>query len=128
LWCLSETHCSLFFFRTAAGGEPVRDWLKSLEPVSDRTRIGMDIGLVEFGWPVGMPLCRPLKDSLFEVRSTLSSGRISRVIFCIDRKGRMVLLHGFIKKTQRTQDGDLELARKNKQAHEKWMRMTYGED
>ncbi len=119
---------SAYFFRTEAGGEPVREWLKGLKPVSDRTQIGMDIALVEFGWPVGMPVCRPLKDGLFEVRSDLSDGRIARVIFCIDQKQRMVLLHGFVKKTQRTADADLELARKNKQAHERWMRKTYEKD
>jgi len=41
------------FFRTAAGGEPVREWLKALEPIEDRKRIGLDIQTVEFGWPVG---------------------------------------------------------------------------
>jgi len=96
----------------------VRQWLKAMKPVSDRTQIGMAVALVEFGWPIGMPSCRPLKDGLFEVRSNLSGGRIARVIFCIDTKQRMVLLHGFVKKTQRTRDDDLELARRNKRTHE----------
>jgi phage-related protein len=78
----------------------------------------MDIGLVEFGWPLGIPLCRSLKSGLFEVRSQLQSGRIARVLFCVDRKQRMVLLHGFIKKTQETPAADLELARKNQRLHE----------
>ena len=106
------------FFRTAAGGEPVREWLKGLEPIEDRKRIGLDIKTVEFGWPVGMPTCRPLKDGLYEVRTNLTYGRIGRVLFYIDVLGRMVLLHGFIKKTQKTPDEDMELARKNKRIHE----------
>jgi phage-related protein len=106
------------FFRTAAGGEPVRAWLKALEPIEDRKRIGLDIKTVEFGWPVGMPTCRPLKDGLYEVRTNLTHGRIGRVLFYIDVLGRMVLLHGFIKKTQKTPDEDMELARKNKRLHE----------
>jgi len=88
----------------------MRDWLKSLKPIEDRKQIGVDMKTVEFGWPVGMPVCRPLGDGLYEVRSSLSQNRIARVLFYIDTKGRMVLLHGFIKKTQKTPQQDLELA------------------
>jgi phage-related protein len=106
------------FFRTEAGNEPVRDWLKSLTPIEDRKQIGIDIKTVEFGWPIGMPTCRPLGNGLYEVRSTLSSQRIARVLFYTDAKSRMVLLHGFIKKSQKTPQPDLDLARKNKAMHE----------
>jgi phage-related protein len=106
------------FFRTAAGGEPVRDWLKALQPIEDRKRIGIDIKTVEFGWPIGMPVCRPLKDGLYEVRTNLSNSRIARVLFYIDGQSRMILLHGFIKKTQKTPDEDMELARRNKRLHQ----------
>lgn len=89
---------------------PVRDWLLSLSP-EDRKMIGDDIRTAEFGWPVGMPLCRSLtgRKGLWEIRSNLNSGRISRVLFCV-HNGTMVLLHGFIKKTQKTPDRDLDLA------------------
>ena len=107
------------FFRTDAGGEPVRDWLKGLPSPEDRKRIGEDIKTVEFGWPIGMPVCRPLGDGIYEVRTSLAQNRIARVLFYIDKKGRMVLLHGFIKKTQRTPDEDLELARSNKSKHQR---------
>ena len=107
------------FFRTEAGGEPVRAWLKGLPSNEDRKRIGEDIKTVEFGWPVGMPVCRPLGDGLYEVRTTLSQNRIARVFFYIDQRDQMILLHGFIKKTQRTPDEDMKLARRNKSQHEK---------
>ena len=113
-----------FFFHTAAGGEPVREWLKSLQPIDDRKRIGIDIKTVEFGWPIGMPTCRPLKDGLYEVRTNLSNGRIARVLFYIDERSRMILLHGFIKKTQKTPDEDMELARRNKRLHQLETRST----
>jgi phage-related protein len=106
------------FFRTEAGGEPVRDWLKTLL-AEDRKRIGEDIKTAEFGWPIGMPVCRALGEGIYEVRTTLTQNRIARVLFYIDRKGRMVLLHGFIKKTQKTPDEDLELARSNKRKHQR---------
>ena len=58
-----------------------------------------------------MPTCRPLGQGLWEVRSNLAGNRTVRVIFCI-AQGQMVLLHGFIKKTQKIPDEDLALARK----------------
>jgi phage-related protein len=110
------------FFRTEAGGEPVRDWLKDLPSSEDRKRIGEDIKTVEFGWPIGMPVCKPLGDGVYEVRTSLAQNRIARVLFYIDKKGRMVLLHGFIKKTQKTPDENLELARSNKSKHQRGLR------
>ncbi len=110
------------FFQTEAGGEPLRDWLKGLPSSEDRKRIGEDIKTVEFGWPVGMPVCRPLGDGIYEVRTRLTENRIARVLFYIDKKGRMVLLHGFIKKTQKTPAEDLELARSNKSKHQRGLK------
>ena len=105
------------FYRTEAGGEPVREWLKGLSP-EDRKRIGEDIKTVEFGWPVGMPVCKPLGSSIYEVRTSLAQNRIARVLFYIDKKSRMVLLHAFIKKTRKTPHEDLDLARNNKSKHQ----------
>lgn len=82
-------------------------------------RIGEDIKTVEFGWPVGMPVCKPLGHGIYEVRSRLAQNQTARVLFYIDRKGRMVLLHGFIKKTQQTPPGDLDMARSNKSKHQR---------
>ena len=107
------------FFRTAAGGEPVREWLKNLPSSDDRKRIGEDIKTVEFGWPIGMPVCKPLGNGIYEVRTGLAQNRIARVLFYIDKKGRMVLLHGFIKKTQKTPNEDLNLARNIMRKHQR---------
>ena len=109
------------FYRTEAGGEPLREWLKDLSS-EDRKRIGEDIKTVEFGWPVGMPVCKPLGHAIYEVRTSLARNRIARVLFYVDRKGRTVLLHGFIKKTQKTPGEDLKLARNNKSKHERGLR------
>jgi phage-related protein len=88
----------------------VLDWLRGLDQ-ADRNVVGQDLMRVQFRWPVGMPLCRPLGGGLWEVRSTLPSNRIARVLFCF-AGGRIVALHGFIKKTQKTPEADLSLARK----------------
>ena len=97
----------------------MRDWLKSFLSKEDRKRVGEDIKTVEFGWPIGMPVCRPLGDGVYEVRTNLSQNRIARTLFYIDTLGRMVLLHGFIKKTQKTPDEDFDLARRNKSKHQR---------
>lgn len=100
------------FYRSDSGREPVREWLKGLD-LEDRKIIGEDIKDVEFSWPIGMPLVRSLGGELWEVRSSLRRGRIARVIFCVAH-GSMVLLHGFIKKTQKTPQHDIDLALKRK--------------
>ena len=106
------------FYKTASGGEPVREWLKGLPLPEDRKRIGEDIKTVEFGWPIGMPVCKGL-GGVYEVRTRLRQNRIARVLFYVDKRSRMVLLHGFIKKTQKTAAEDLELARTNKNKHQR---------
>ena len=103
---------SAYFYRSEKGREPVREWLRNLDPV-DRKTIGEDIKNVEFSWPVGMPLVRSLGRDLWEVRSGLADGKVSRIIFCVD-KSRMVLLHGFIKKSRKTPKKDIDLAVRRK--------------
>ncbi len=98
------------FFRTAAGREPVLDWLRKLDK-EDRRVIGIDLMRAQFGWPIGMPLVRSLGGGVWEVRSDLRSERIARLLFCF-RGGVLVVLHGFIKKTQKTPSGDLDMARR----------------
>jgi phage-related protein len=112
LYGMSETprKTPVVFYRTPAGAEVVRDWLRELDP-ADRNAIGQNLMRVQFRWPVGMPLCRPLGGGLWEVRSDLSGHRIARVFFCFT-EGRLLALHGFIKKTQKTPDAELNLARK----------------
>ena len=97
------------FYQSITGSEPARNWLKGL-PVADRRIVGRDIKTVEFGWPVGMPTCRPFGAGLWEIRSSLPDGRIARMLFCIS-DDRMILLHGFIKKTRTTPTSELKLAR-----------------
>jgi phage-related protein len=100
----------LVFYRSVAGNEPVRDWLVKL-PETSRRAVGLDLQRVQFRWPVGMPLVRPMGKGLFEVRTNLPDGTISRVLFCF-HSGELYALHGFIKKSQKTPDAELELARK----------------
>ena len=96
------------FYATDLGTEPVREWLKLL-PAVDRKVIGEDMKTVQFGWPLGMPLVRSMGGGIWEVRIRLEN-RIARVLFVLDGS-TMVLLHGFIKKTQATSQSDLDLAK-----------------
>ncbi len=96
------------FYRSESGREPVRDWLRRL-PRPDRKIIGRDVLTLQLGWPLGMPLARKLEDSLWEIRSRLNSVN-ARIIFTV-RNDKIVLIHGFIKKTRKTPHQDLRLAR-----------------
>ena len=102
----------VLFFRTQFGREPVRDWLLELDR-QDRKVIGEDIKLVQFRWPLGMPLVRKLEPDLWEVRSHLDGGRIARVFFTVSGV-EMALLHGIVKKSRKTPRQDLELARQRR--------------
>ncbi|MDP3847854.1 MAG: type II toxin-antitoxin system RelE/ParE family toxin [Pseudomonas sp.] len=102
---------SVRFFRTDAGNEPVREWLTDL-PREARRLIGTDIKTVQFGWPIGMPVVRKLDSGLWEVRTSLGD-TIARVIFTVVGTD-MVLLHGFIKKSQKTPAVDLNTAKQRK--------------
>lgn len=88
----------------------MRDWLKSLDPV-ERSIIGQDLMRVQFRWPVGMPLCRALGQGIWELRSDLPGNRTARMLFGFADR-RLVALHGFMKKTQKTPKAEMELALK----------------
>lgn len=100
------------FFESDSGRMPVREWLLDLAR-DERKRIGDDIRTAEFGWPVGMPLCRSISShkGLWEVRTSLPGNRTARVLFCAYKR-EMILLHGFVKKAQKTPKADLDLAMK----------------
>jgi len=97
-----------FFSQSASGAEPVRNWLKALPP-EDRRAIGEDIKAAQYGWPLGLPLVDHIEGDLWEIRSKLQN-RIARVLFVVV-DAQMVLLHGFIKKEQKTPGVELQLAR-----------------
>lgn len=102
------TRIPLVFYRTEGGHEPVREWLLDL-PDAHRAEVGQDLMRVQWRWPVGMPLVRAMGKGLHEVRTSLPNGTIARVLFCFS-EGELFALHGFIKKSQTTPKGDLDLA------------------
>jgi len=104
----SQPILAVAFYVSAGGNEPVREWLLGLER-DDRKVVGRDIKTAQYGWPLGMPLIRKLEPGLWEVRSHLRVG-IARVLFTVDGE-TMVLLHGFVKKSQKTPAADLKTAR-----------------
>lgn len=98
---------SVMFYRTDAGNEPVREWLREM-PAEERRIIGEDLTVVQYRWPLGMPLVRKMGPDLWELRSSLPDG-IARVFFTI-WKDHIVALHGFVKKSQKTPDKELDTA------------------
>ena len=110
------------FWQSATGREPVREWLKSLAR-EDKKAIGRDIAKVQFGWPIGLPVCRPLSGGLWEVRCSLPSRREGRVLFGF-HEGALIALHAIFKKTQKTPADDLKLARERLKEIQSWQRKT----
>ena len=110
----SERPLAVVFFRTEAGNEPVREWLKSL-PKDECKIIGVDILKAQYAWPLGMPLVDNLGEGIWEVRSRLPN-RIARTLFIVVDE-EIVLLHGFIKKQQKTPADELDLAKKRKRQY-----------
>lgn len=110
------------FWRSATGREPVREWLNELSREDKRT-IGRDIAKVQYGWPVGLPLCRPLSAGLWEVRASLPSKREARILFGF-HDGRLIAVHAMFKKTQKTPADDLALARQRFRELQSWPRKT----
>lgn len=106
----NPTKIELVFYRSKSGNEPVRDWLVEL-PVTNRREIGLHLQRIQYRWPVGMPLVRPMGKGLFEVRTPLPDGTTARVMFCF-HGGELYTLHGFVKKSKSTTASDLEIARK----------------
>ncbi len=107
----------LIFYCTTAGSEPVREWLKGLDE-AERQAIGKDLLRAQWRWPVGMPLCRPMGNGLWEIRTDLPTKRTARVLVSLYRE-HLVALHGFIKKTRVTPDLDLSTARKRQKELER---------
>lgn len=103
----NERILQVVFYRTTHGVEPVRDWLRA-QSQEDKKRLGEDIKTVQFAWPLGMPLVRKLSPTIWEIRSALR-GRIARILFTV-RQDTIILVHAFIKKSQKTPQEDMELA------------------
>lgn len=97
------------FYQEDSGNEPVREWLNEL-PKNDKKVIGRDIRIVQIDWPVEGVLVKPLGSGLWEIRSKLEN-RIARILFVFS-DGTIILLHAFIKKTQKTPVQEIDLARK----------------
>jgi phage-related protein len=104
-----EPRLKVVFYKSQTYKEPVREWLVSLSQ-QDKKTIGEDIKTVQFGWPLGMPLVRKLEPGLWEVRSNISIG-IVRTLFTV-QANYLVLLHVFVKKSDKTPSEDLSLARR----------------
>jgi phage-related protein len=105
---MNEPILNVRFYANSSGVEPVREWLFTLSAL-DRKIIGADIKTVQFGWPLGMPFVRKMDKDLWEIRIHLDN-RIARIFFTV-RDTVMVLLHGFVKKSQETPKSDLDLAK-----------------
>jgi len=101
------------FYKTAGGNEVVLDFLRSL-PADDKKTLGEDLKTLQYGYPIGMPLCRPV-GKLWELRSSLPSKRELRLLWFFHKVTQtIIVVHAFIKKAQRTPQKDIELGEARK--------------
>lgn len=107
---------AVIFFKTDGGNEPALDFIKEL-PKDDRSKIGFELKTLQIGFPVGMPLCRALGDGLFEMRTSLPSTREARLLF-LTHGQKLIVLSGFIKKSQKTPESEMRTARERKKAYQ----------
>lgn len=102
---------SVKFYKSDSGKSPVEKWLSGLFE-KDRMIVLEDIKTVQYGFPIGMPLVKPFGDNLWEIRSRLGNA-IARIFFTL-YEDNIILLHGFVKKSQKTPLSDIRLAKKRK--------------
>jgi phage-related protein len=110
---------NVIFFKTKAGHEPVLEWLRE-QDVENRKLIGADLRTVQIGWPLGMPLVRHLGDGIYEVRTDIRDG-IARVLV-FQNQQNLIVVEGFIKKSQKTPKTQLDNAKKRKSEYERNLR------
>lgn len=103
-----ETPLCVFFYKTQLGNQPCRDFLLELDK-DNRREVGADIFAVQKGFPLGLPLCRKIESDLWEIRSKISDG-ICRVFFTVN-DNKIILLHGFRKKSKKTPLTELKIAK-----------------
>ena len=99
------------FYETEDGRTPTQEFLDSLEPKMNAKMVGLMEILEEKGYSLREPYSAPLEDGIFELRAVQGSN-ISRALFFFYVEGRIVITHGFIKKTQKTPRAQIELAKK----------------
>jgi phage-related protein len=102
-----KPHFTIIFYKEDSGREPVIEWLNRLDK-QERIKIGEDLQTLQYRWPLGMPLVKPLGKGLWELRTKLSN-RIARIIFVV-QDSYIIILNGFIKKTEKTPLREIEIA------------------
>jgi len=95
------------------GEVPVEDFLNSLDVKMRAKMFGM-IGLLqEKGNQLREPYSKHLDDGIFELRCKVGSN-ITRVLYFFYYEGQIILTNGFVKKTQKTPHGEIELAKQRR--------------
>ena len=110
------------YYQKENGEIPVEDFLLTLEPKL-RAKAYSDIMLLkQLGINIRAPYSTTIKGnkykSLFELRTKFSSD-ITRIFYFLFENNKFVLLHGFVKKTNKTPPKELERALKYKLDYEK---------
>ena len=99
------------YYEDASGSRPAEEFIDSLD-VKMRAKVFGRLELLEEKGPrLGMPFSRHLDDGIFELR-TIQGGNITRILYFFVVGERVVLTHGFVKKTQKTPSGEIARAKR----------------
>ena len=99
------------FFTQQNGSKPAKDFLLSQDVKMRAKLFGLIDILEENGNQLREPYSKPLEDGIFELRAKLGSD-ITRILNYFFYEGRIILTHGFTKKTQKTPRNEIERAKK----------------
>ena len=99
------------FYETEDGKIPTNEFLNSLDPKMNAKMVGLMEILEEKGNLLRDPYSSPLEDGIFELRAVQGSN-ITRALYFFYIEGRIIITHGFVKKTQKTPRAQIELAKK----------------
>lgn len=98
----------IYFYKEQSGKSPVEIWINKMLTLKEKNKIYDGLKKLQCEWPIGLPLTRHLENNLWEMRTYLGT-RDSRLIFIIKNKN-IFILHGFIKKTNKTPRNEINLA------------------
>lgn len=107
------TEFTVIAYEKENGEVPVEDFLDSLDVKMKAKMFGM-IGLLqEKGNQLREPFSKHLDDGIFELRCKFGND-ITRVLYFFYYEGQIILTNGFVKKTQKTPSGEIELAKQRR--------------
>lgn len=102
---------NVLYYQKIDGTRPAEEFVNSTD-IKMKAKIYRNLELLEeFGNTLKEPISKPLEDGIFEIRSQIGND-ISRVLYFFVIGKTVILTNGFIKKTDKTPQDEIDLAKK----------------